>query len=142
MSCRFHSRTHWQCILNRVPAIVGEVIGNRPIPVPAMMAKSDAAKLQIGIRNERVEICVRAGILAVNITHAGEITLAKLPCDTEIIDEAGIIIQRDGLVSERRVFHGDLLHDTPFGPIQIKLEIPVGRRPERYALDDKLRKVD
>ena len=128
---------------NSAPA-VGKVIGDRPIPMPAMMAKPDAAKVQIGVRNKRVKIGIRAGIFIVDITRAGEITLAELPRDAEFVDKTGLVIQGDCLSPgrKRRALQGDLLYRAPFSPIQVEFKIPVGCRPERNAADDKLRKIN
>ncbi len=70
----------------------------------AMVSKPDAAELQIGIRNERVEIGVRAGVFVVNVTHTGEITLAEQPCDAEFIDETRFVIQCESGTSPNGVF--------------------------------------
>ncbi len=82
------------------------MIGHRPIPMLAMMAKTDAAQIQVGVRNEWIKIGVRTGILIENITHAGEVALAELSRNAKLIDETGTVIQGDGLISKREYYLG------------------------------------
>src|SRR5258706_7990941 len=118
--------------------IIAKVVAERPIPALAMMSEAKAAQVQNPIRNDRVEVLIRARTFAVKIPQAGKVTLAQLSGDTEFVHEARSIVQDERHVSHRGAAKDDVVNIVPIGPVHIDLEVPIFGGAKGNAGGDKL----
>ena len=118
------------------PAVVGEVVTERPTEALAAMAEAQAQRVQIGVGIERREGPVGHRVLTGDVAGAQVVAVNELAGDAEFMHQAEFVAERGNLVADEGADEERIVHRIPVGPVEIEFEVPLIIRSIGHAAAD------
>src|SRR5262245_32322190 len=126
------SRRVWSVsgIINTARRPVGKLISHVPGEPFVLFPATKAKDVAIRVGYDGVEGFFRHGVLAVDVSGANPEAVVEVARHTPFIKDAGFPIERERHVTAG-LLEGHSVQRVPVCPIDVKLEIPFGRRAIR-----------